>query len=147
MTLWILTWQAVCKKMGLAHHLCYEKSLRMGKERMWATGCKWQTREAVMTASLKYFTEDIAVLATLRWKWQGQQLARNRRLVWTEREITWTTHNLICSQSKNVVCILNSQCHYCSMFAVPGLSVPGWCSVSIEKSLYCNVQTIKPMKL
>lgn len=41
-----------------------------------------------MTAGLKYATEDIAVLATCRWKWQGQQLARNGRLVWTEREMT-----------------------------------------------------------
>lgn len=41
-----------------------------------------------MTASLKYAAEDVAALAALRWKWQGQELARNGRLVRTEREMT-----------------------------------------------------------
>lgn len=102
-----------------ALHPRSEKSVRMGKEKMGAMDCKWQTAEAGMTASLKYAAEDVAALAALRWKWQGQELARNGRLVWTEREMTWTsTHNLICSQSKNVVFIRNSRCRYCSVFAV-----------------------------
>lgn len=114
---------------------------------MEAMDCKWQTAEAVMTGSLKYATEDIAVLATLRWKWQGQQLARNGRLVWIEREMTWnSTHNLICSQSKNVVCIRNSQCRYCSVFAVLW-AFGSRLMFSFHRKSIVPLQTIKHMKL
>lgn len=40
-----------------------------------------------MTGRLKYSTEDIAVLASVRWKWGGEQLAGNGSLIWTEREL------------------------------------------------------------
>lgn len=50
------------------------------------------------------------------WKWQGQQLARDGRLIQTKREMTWTTTcNLICNQRKNVVCVWNSQCCHLSV--------------------------------
>lgn len=138
-TLCILLWQAVRKKTDLAHQIQHFisvlKSLaEWARKKMGAMDCKWQTAEAAVTASLKYATEDIAALAALRWKWQGQQLPRNGRLVWAESEMTWiSTHSLICSQSKNVFETVSAVTAVRLHFS--GLSVPGWCSISIEKSL------------
>lgn len=146
-TLCIRPWQAVCKKKDLAHQIQHfisvtrNLSVRMGKGAM---DCKWQTAGAVMTGRLKYSTEDIAVLASVRWKWRGEQLAGNGSLIWTERELLPT----IWSAAKAEMWLVSwkSQSHY---FGVICCSPCFWfhSHVLFPQKKTVPLQTAKPMKV